>query len=91
MDSLQALDAHLKGAESRLNDADEIVVGAVRGLLECARFGDAEALSILSMIRLNVVGRDEALYDAIHLFQEKLEAWQKVSQEVRAAISKQEG
>lgn len=85
--------AELEAAHRAQEDAQEVVVGAIRGLLECSAWGDKEAEQILRAIRnAHYQGvSDDALRDALDLFTEKLSYWRSVAAKARAVISRQEG
>jgi hypothetical protein len=90
-DPMAKLATKLQEAHEAADASHEVVVGAVRGLLECASMGDREAVDILHKIRGTPGCRDEALLDALTLFFDAQEKHRVVSAEVRAYISKQEG
>lgn len=84
-DKWLALAKKLEVSATDVEAAQEVVVGAIRGLLECATFGDTEALDMLRQI-----GKlpDGTLQDSIGLFTEALAKHEALSAEARATITK---
>lgn len=90
-EQMQRAAVALSVADETHKASHEVVVGALRGLLECADMGDTEAESILRRIRNTEGANDDALRDALDLYQSTLEKWNSESARCRSLISKQEG
>lgn len=88
----EALAKKLEKAQQEQEAAQEVVVGALRGLLETAVYDDRASIAILKGFQKVVDPRmsdgDDAMDDALSLFFEKLNAKLALDKESRETITR---